>query len=176
MKTVEDFLMHYGVPKRSGRYPWGSGKEPYQATGGKRNGSRNESPKPQKPVEKMTNKELKRKTNRLELETKYYKAKSELSRVVPKTPKERAKAYLKSMAARQGAKIGEQVAYYSMGKLVNKLVGDEVVKGLGGDGKGGSKDAKVGQQIIDNVIGNNKPNTKPNPKPKPDEDKEEDDN
>ena len=23
-------LMHYGMPRRSGRYPWGSGKEPYQ--------------------------------------------------------------------------------------------------------------------------------------------------
>jgi DNA-binding CsgD family transcriptional regulator len=26
----EDDLMHYGIPRRSGRYPWGSGKDPYQ--------------------------------------------------------------------------------------------------------------------------------------------------
>lgn len=26
-------LMHYGMPKRSGRYPWGSGEDPYQRTG-----------------------------------------------------------------------------------------------------------------------------------------------
>lgn len=26
-------LMHYGMPRRSGRYPWGSGKEPFQRTG-----------------------------------------------------------------------------------------------------------------------------------------------
>ena len=26
----DDELMHYGMPRRSGRYPWGSGKEPYQ--------------------------------------------------------------------------------------------------------------------------------------------------
>ena len=26
----EDMLMHYGVARRSGRYPWGSGDEPYQ--------------------------------------------------------------------------------------------------------------------------------------------------
>ena len=25
-----DELMHYGMPRRSGRYPWGSGKDPYQ--------------------------------------------------------------------------------------------------------------------------------------------------
>ena len=29
----EDILMHYGVKRRSGRYPWGSGKEPYQHSG-----------------------------------------------------------------------------------------------------------------------------------------------
>ena len=27
---VEDILMHYGMPRRSGRYPWGSGEDPYQ--------------------------------------------------------------------------------------------------------------------------------------------------
>lgn len=29
----EDSLMHYGMPKRSGRYPWGSGDDPYQHSG-----------------------------------------------------------------------------------------------------------------------------------------------
>ena len=29
----DDILMHYGIPRRSGRYPWGSGKEPYQHSG-----------------------------------------------------------------------------------------------------------------------------------------------
>src|SRR5690606_5378430 len=27
---VNEFLAHYGMPRRSGRYPWGSGKNPYQ--------------------------------------------------------------------------------------------------------------------------------------------------
>ena len=26
----EDALEHYGMPRRSGRYPWGSGDDPYQ--------------------------------------------------------------------------------------------------------------------------------------------------
>jgi len=30
---AKDELMHYGMPRRSGRYPWGSGKEPYQHSG-----------------------------------------------------------------------------------------------------------------------------------------------
>lgn len=27
---AKDILMHYGMPRRSGRYPWGSGDDPYQ--------------------------------------------------------------------------------------------------------------------------------------------------
>lgn len=30
---TKDILMHYGMPRRSGRYPWGSGGDPYQRTG-----------------------------------------------------------------------------------------------------------------------------------------------
>ena len=30
---VENILMHYGVARRSGRYPWGSGENPYQHSG-----------------------------------------------------------------------------------------------------------------------------------------------
>ncbi len=26
----EDYILHYGTPRHSGRYPWGSGKDPYQ--------------------------------------------------------------------------------------------------------------------------------------------------
>lgn len=32
-KPPIDELMHYGMPRRSGRYPWGSGEDPYQRTG-----------------------------------------------------------------------------------------------------------------------------------------------
>ena len=27
---TEDTLSHYGILRKSGRYPWGSGKDPYQ--------------------------------------------------------------------------------------------------------------------------------------------------
>lgn len=30
---AEDILMHYGVKRRSGRYPWGSGENPFQRSG-----------------------------------------------------------------------------------------------------------------------------------------------
>ena len=32
-KPSLDELVHYGMPRRSGRYPWGSGKDPYQHSG-----------------------------------------------------------------------------------------------------------------------------------------------
>ena len=32
-KPPIDELMHYGMPRRSGRYPWGSGENPYQHSG-----------------------------------------------------------------------------------------------------------------------------------------------
>ena len=31
--VAEEMLMHYGMPRRSGRYPWGSGENPYQHSG-----------------------------------------------------------------------------------------------------------------------------------------------
>ena len=30
----DDILVHYGTPRHSGRYPWGSGKDPYQSAKG----------------------------------------------------------------------------------------------------------------------------------------------
>lgn len=32
-KIAEDILMHYGTKRHSGRYPWGSGEQPYQHSG-----------------------------------------------------------------------------------------------------------------------------------------------
>lgn len=32
VETGEESLSHYGTPRRSGRYPWGSGEEPYQSS------------------------------------------------------------------------------------------------------------------------------------------------
>ena len=32
MSEYKDILQHYGMPRRSGRYPWGSGENPYQRT------------------------------------------------------------------------------------------------------------------------------------------------
>lgn len=34
-ELLNDHLEHYGLPRRSGRYKWGSGKDPYQSIGRK---------------------------------------------------------------------------------------------------------------------------------------------
>lgn len=41
--VADNFLEHYGVPRRSGRYPYGSGENPYQRTGGKGSSSEKKS-------------------------------------------------------------------------------------------------------------------------------------
>lgn len=33
IEEMDEILMHYGMPRRSGRYPWGSGDNPYQHSG-----------------------------------------------------------------------------------------------------------------------------------------------
>lgn len=43
MAVYGDALYHYGVPRKSGRYPYGSGKEPYQDNPKKRRLNKDES-------------------------------------------------------------------------------------------------------------------------------------
>lgn len=43
MAVYGDELYHYGVPRKSGRYPYGSGKEPYQGNPKKRRLNKDES-------------------------------------------------------------------------------------------------------------------------------------
>lgn len=43
MAVYGDELYHYGIPKKSGRYPYGSGKEPYQDDPRKRRLNKDES-------------------------------------------------------------------------------------------------------------------------------------
>lgn len=32
-RSDQNYLVHYGIPRKSGRYPWGSGKKPHQSLG-----------------------------------------------------------------------------------------------------------------------------------------------
>lgn len=57
------YLVHYGIPRKSGRYPFGSGKRPYQSLGG---GSKTDS-------SKLSNEELADYVKRKNLEKQYDK-------------------------------------------------------------------------------------------------------
>lgn len=52
MAVYGDELYHYGVPRKSGRYPYGSGKEPYQSNPQKRRLNKDESAPKAKPSSK----------------------------------------------------------------------------------------------------------------------------
>lgn len=41
-KMNSNELYHFGIPRRSGRYPWGSGDRPFQSSGGKASISKEE--------------------------------------------------------------------------------------------------------------------------------------
>lgn len=54
MAVYGDELYHYGVPRKSGRYPYGSGKEPYQDDPRKRRLNKDESAPKAKPSSKTS--------------------------------------------------------------------------------------------------------------------------
>ena len=83
-ELLNDHLEHYGLPRRSGRYKWGSGKDPYQSTGGKRSfkkaasaGERyiksklGSSKRPQKKAERKAAKAREKEENKKAKENKY---------------------------------------------------------------------------------------------------------
>ena len=83
-ELFNDHLAHYGLPRRSGRYKWGSGKDPYQSTRGKRSfkkaasaGERyiksklGSSKRPQKKAERKAAKAREKEENKKAKENKY---------------------------------------------------------------------------------------------------------
>lgn len=60
MRFTEDTLVHYGIKRRSGRYPWGSGEHPYQSEKSPPRQAARKSQANKKPVDtvKMKRKEM----------------------------------------------------------------------------------------------------------------------
>lgn len=78
----QDELYHYGIPKRSGRYPYGSGERPYQGESQKTRSSFLSKKKSKKSKQTKEKKELteKQKKEILKSPTKLYKYKEHFSR------------------------------------------------------------------------------------------------
>lgn len=112
-------LYHYGIPRKSGRYPYGSGKEPYQSNPKKRRLNKDESAskatsrqpesiwakhrkiqaekktaaeKPQSKAKTMSDEELKRAIARMNLEQEY------LSKISASSATKNGKTFMKNFA------------------------------------------------------------------------------
>ena len=137
----DNYLEHYGIPRRSGRYPWGSGSRPFQgdSAAAKSSGSTKSSGKSGKTglfkkgktktksseedLSEISSEELQKKISRIQLEKQY--------RDLTTKPKTVSKGHqvLNSILESSSKNIGTQLATYLMGNMVNsvaKALGSEV--------------------------------------------------
>lgn len=95
-----------------------------------------------KPITQMSDAELKKAKDRLQLESEY---RTEYA----KTHKETTSEYIKRVSTAALKKHGEKVAEYLIGKAINAAFGDEVIKGLGKNSSVVNKDnTDMGKAIL----------------------------
>lgn len=132
---TEEYLEHHGVLGQK----WGvrrfQNKDGSLTSAGKKHVAAENKKKPaeeshedyksarNKSVKQMSNTELKKAYDRLQLENMY---RTEYSKQHTETPKE----YVKRVAVSAVKKHGEKVAEYMVGKAINKAFGAEVISGL----------------------------------------------
>lgn len=137
----DNYLEHYGIPRRSGRYPWGSGSRPFQGdspankssgktkTSGKsgktglfkKGKTKTESSK--EDLSKISSEDLQKRIDRIQLEQKYRELTSK-----PKTIS-KGRQVLYNILETSSKNVGTQLATYMMGNMVNsvaKAFGSEV--------------------------------------------------
>lgn len=105
----DNYLEHIGMPRRSGRYPWGSGKRPFQGDSAE-------------DLSEISSEELQTKINRIRLEKQYRDLITK-----PKTVS-KGRQILTSILENSSKNIGTQLATYFMGNMVNS-----VAKALGSE-------------------------------------------
>ena len=137
----DNYLEHYGIPRRSGRYPWGSGSRPFQGdspaakssektkTSGKRGKTgffkkgKTKTKSSEEDLSEISSEELQKKINRIQLEKQYRDLTTK-----PKTVS-KGRQILNSILESSSKNIGTQLATYLMGNMVNsvaKALGSEV--------------------------------------------------
>ena len=108
-ELLNDHLEHYGLPRRSGRYKWGSGKDPYQSTGGKRSFKKAASAgeryiKSKLGSSKRAQKKAEKKAAKVREKEENEKAKA-LAKEQKKNKYRNEKAYVKSLSDEELRKI-----------------------------------------------------------------------
>lgn len=137
----DNYLEHYGIPRRSGRYPWGSGSRPFQGDGfanksvGKTKTSgksgkaglfkkgKTKTESSEEDLSKISSEDLQKRINRIQLEKQYRELTSK-----PKTIS-KGRQVLSSILETSSKTVGTQLATYIMGTTVNsvaKAFGTEV--------------------------------------------------
>ena len=129
----DNYLEHYGIPRRSGRYPWGSGSRPFQgdSPAAKSSGKTKTSGKSRKTglfkkgktktksseedLSEISSEELQKKINRIQLEKQYRDLTTK-----PKTVS-KGRQILNSILESSSKNIGTQLATYLMGNMVNSV-------------------------------------------------------
>ena len=129
----DNYLEHYGIPRRSGRYPWGSGSRPFQgdSPAAKSSGKTKTSGKSGKTglfkkaktktrssaadLPQLPSEELQKKINRIQLEKQYRDLTTK-----PKTVS-KGRQILNSILESSSKNIGTQLATYLMGNMVNSV-------------------------------------------------------
>lgn len=136
----DNYLEHYGIPRRSGRYPWGSGSRPFQGdspaakssgktkTSGKSGKTglfkkgKTKTESSEEDLSKISSEELQKKINRIQLEKQYRDLTTK-----PKTVS-KGRQILNNILESSSKNIGTQLATYLMGNMVNS-----VAKALGSE-------------------------------------------
>lgn len=168
MYPYNDFsgaLMHYGIPRRSGRYPYGSGEDPYQSiTRGRLSSGQKkrlikkakkqqeqakqeavEQNKPrQKTISEMSDDEIRQSISRLQLEKQY----SDLVRSLnpeskqeskPSPQQQKGKKFISDILYNSGKAAATTVLTatftYAGATAINKMFGKNIVKTVADDKK-----------------------------------------
>ena len=136
----DNYLEHYGIPRRSGRYPWGSGSRPFQGdspaakssgktkTSGKSGKTglfkkgKTKTKSSEEDLSEISSEELQKKISRIQLEKQYRDLTTK-----PKTVS-KGSQILNSILESSSKNIGTQLATYLMGNMVNS-----VAKALGSE-------------------------------------------
>ena len=129
----DNYLEHYGIPRRSGRYPWGSGSRPFQGdspaakssgktkTSGKSGKTglfkkeKTKTKSSEEDLSEISSEELQKKISRIQLEKQYRDLTTK-----PKTVS-KGRQILNSILESSSKNIGTQLATYLMGNMVNSV-------------------------------------------------------
>lgn len=145
-------IYHYGMPRRSGRYPYGSGEDPYQRiTRGRLSKSKKgrlikkakaqqeeqkrkeaEEAKKPKALSEMSNDEIRDMIARLQLEKQYKDALAALQpKEIPKEQKKKGNSFVKDVVYNAGKKAATDVLTetmkYAGATLINTMAGKRIV-------------------------------------------------